>query len=124
MTPMFRRFVLASIAAIAWLAAAPAAAHAFLDHALPAVGSTVHESPKEVRLWFTEPLEPAFCRLRVVDASGKDVDAGDSHVDASNASILAATVHALPPGTYRVVWRVVSVDTHVTEGDYTFDIAR
>jgi copper resistance protein C len=124
MTPMFRRFVLASIAAIAWLAAAPAAAHAFLDHALPAVGSTVHESPKEVRLWFTEPLEPAFCRLRVVDSSGKDVDAGDSHLDASNASILTATVHEMPPGTYRVVWRVVSVDTHVTEGDYTFDIAR
>jgi copper resistance protein C len=124
MTRFPMRFALAAIAAVACIASAPAVAHAFLDHAQPAVGSTVHESPKQVRLWFTEPLEPAFCRVRVVDASGKDVDAGDSHVDASNASILAATVHALPPGTYRVVWRVVSVDTHVTEGDYTFDIAR
>ena len=118
------RFALAAVIAAACVASAPAAAHAFLDHALPAVGSTVHEPPNEVRLWFTEPLEPAFCRVRVVDASGKDVDAGDAHVDASNASVLAASVHPLPPGTYRVVWRVVSVDTHVTEGDYTFDIAR
>jgi copper resistance protein C len=124
MTRFPMRFALAAIAAVACIASAPTVAHAFLDHAQPAVGSTVHESPKQVRLWFTESLEPAFCRVRVVDASGKDVDAGDSRVDASDSSILTATVRALPPGTYRVVWRVVSVDTHVTEGDYTFDIAR
>ena len=110
------------VAAVACIAAAPAAAHAFLDHALPAVGSTVHESPRSVRLWFTEPLEPAFSRVRVVDASGKAVDSGDSHLDASDPSILTASLPALGPGTYRVRWRVVSVDTHVTEGDFTFDV--
>jgi copper resistance protein C len=122
MTPIRRRFVLLSIAAVACVAAAPAAAHAFLDHALPAVGSTVHESPRSVRLWFTEPIEPAFSRVSVLDAAGKSVDAGDSHVDSSEPSILAASLPVLAPGTYRVKWRVVSVDTHVTEGDFTFDI--
>ena len=122
MIPMRRRFVLLSIAAVACVAAAPAEAHAFLDHALPAVGSTVHESPRSVRLWFTEPIEPAFSRVSVLDAAGKSVDAGDSHVDSSDASILAAGLPVLAPGTYRVKWRVVSVDTHVTEGDFTFDI--
>ena len=117
-----RRVVLTFVAAIACIAGAPAAAHAFLDHALPAVGSTVHESPRSVRLWFTEPLEHAFSRVRVVDATGKEVDSGDSHLDASDASILATSLPVLPAGTYRVRWRVVSVDTHVTEGDYTFDI--
>ncbi|HXU67333.1 MAG TPA: copper resistance protein CopC [Casimicrobiaceae bacterium] len=52
------------------------------------------------------------------------MDAGDSHVDAAEPMVLAVSVPALAPGTYRVVWRVVSVDTHVTEGDFTFDIAR
>jgi methionine-rich copper-binding protein CopC len=117
-----RSLALPFVAAVACIAAAPAAAHAFLDHALPAVGSTVHESPRGVRLWFTEPLEPAFSRVRVVDASGKEVDGGDSHVDASNPAILAASLPVLAPGIYRVEWRVVSVDTHVTEGDYTFDL--
>jgi hypothetical protein len=28
----------------------------------------------------------------------------------------------LTPGTYRVSWRVVSVDTHPTEGNFTFTI--
>ena len=118
------RFAILLLAAGLCIASAPAAAHAFLDHALPAVGSTVHESPRAIRLWFTEQLEPAFSSVRVLDKSGKEVDAGDSHVDAADPMVLAASVPALAPGTYRVVWRVVSVDTHVTEGDFTFDIAR
>ena len=118
------RFAILLLAAVACIASAPAAAHAFLDHALPAVGSTVHESPQAVRLWFTEQLEPAFSSVRVLDRSGKEVDAGDSHVDDTDPMALAATLRTLAPGTYRVVWRVVSVDTHITEGDFTFDVVR
>lgn len=117
-----RRLAIALVAAAAWVAAAPATAHAFLDHADPRVGSTVRESPRSVRLWFTQALEPAFSRVHVVDASGKTVDTGDAHVDTSDTTLLTVTVPALAPGTYRVQWRVVSVDTHVTEGDYTFQI--
>jgi methionine-rich copper-binding protein CopC len=105
------------------LGATPALAHAFLDHALPAVGSTVHESPHEIRLWFTQRLEPAFSRARVFDPSGKEVDAGDSRVDSADPSVIVTTVATLPPGAYRVVWRVVSIDTHVTEGDFTFEVS-
>ena len=113
------------VAAVAWLAAAaPAAAHAFLDHADPRVGSTLTQAPGSIRLWFTEALEPAFSRVHVLDASGKAVDANDAHVDGSDPTLLTVTLPALAPGTYRVQWRVVSVDTHVTEGDYTFEIKR
>jgi methionine-rich copper-binding protein CopC len=120
-----RRLTIAFAGAFAWLfAAAPATAHAFLDHADPRVGSTVSQAPGSVRLWFTETLEPAFSRVHVLDASGKEVDANDAHVDGSDATLLTVTLPALAPGTYRVQWRVVSVDTHVTEGDYTFEIRR
>ena len=105
------------------LAAPPAFAHAFLDHATPAVGSTVHAPPREVRLWFTQQLEPAFSKVRVLDAAGKQVDAGDSHLDGADATIVIVSVPSLTPGAYRVEWRVVSVDAHVTEGDFTFDVA-
>ena len=111
-----------TVACVAAVACATAAAHAFLDHAVPAVGSTLHEAPHAVQLWFTEELEPAFSRVQVIDAAGREVDAGDSHVDAGDASMLEASLPALPPGTYRVKWRVVSIDTHVTEGDFTFVI--
>ena len=29
---------------------------------------------------------------------------------------------SLPPGTYTVSWHVVSVDTHPTEGTFTFEV--
>jgi copper resistance protein C len=98
-------------------------AHAFLDHAAPAVGSTVRAPPVQVRLWFTQQLEPAFSSVRVVDRSDKRVDRGDAKVDARDARVLQVSVPALAPGRYRVVWRVLSVDTHVSEGDFTFDVA-
>jgi hypothetical protein len=99
-----------------------AGAHAFLDHALPAVGSAVHAPPSQVKLWFTQRLEPAFSRLSVADQGGKQVDKGDARVDAGDGTLLWVSLPPLAPGTYRVTWRVLSVDTHVTEGDFTFEV--
>jgi hypothetical protein len=104
--------------------AAPAFAHAFLDHASPAVGSTVHAPPAQVKLWFTQKLEPAFSTAQVSDSSGKRVDQADARVDDGDSTVLTVSVPQLAPGRYQVKWRVLSVDTHVTEGDYSFDVAR
>jgi methionine-rich copper-binding protein CopC len=99
-------------------------AHAFLERADPAVGSTVQKSPGEVRIWFTEKIEPAFSTIQVFNASGKEVDKHDVHLDRSNHALLQLSLPPLQAGTYKVVWRVVSVDTHVTNGTFTFRIAR
>jgi len=111
------------VAACAASAAAPANAHAFLDHATPAVGSTVHGSPSRVELWFTQELEPAFSTVRVLDQANRRQDKGDAQVAARDATLLQVSLPQLPPGRYRVEWRVLSVDTHVTEGDFTFVVA-
>jgi copper resistance protein C len=102
--------------------AGEAAAHAFLDHARPAVGSTLPTSPPDIRLWFTQQLEPAFSKVTVTDNSGNRVDNGDAAVDPNNPSELRATLKKLPAGTYTVHWHVVSVDTHPTHGDFTFGV--
>jgi copper resistance protein C len=104
------------------VATSEAGAHAFLDHAMPAVGSAIHGSPAQVRLWFTQELEPAFSTVQVQDRNGKRVDKQDKHVDPANPTLLQVTLPQLAPGRYRVMWRVLSVDTHVTEGDFTFDV--
>jgi methionine-rich copper-binding protein CopC len=100
-----------------------AVAHAFLDHAEPRVGSTVHTPPTELRLSFTQELEPAFSTVQVQDESGAQVDRDDAKVDVDDATLLRVSLNPLPPGTYKVTWRVVSVDTHPTEGDFTFQVA-
>jgi methionine-rich copper-binding protein CopC len=108
-------FVLALIPRVGW-------AHAFLDHAEPAVGSQIHSAPTEMRIWFTEKLEPALSRIQVFDAANSEVDKRNVHIDGSNPALLEVTLSPLPPGKYKVVWRVVSVDTHVTTGNFTFEL--
>jgi len=103
--------------------AAGARAHAFLDHASPAVGSTVHGSPPELRIWFTQELEPPFSRVKVEDGNGNAIAASEKAVDAADRTLLHIPLPPLPPGKYRVLWHVLSVDSHVTEGDYVFVVA-
>ena len=99
-------------------------AHAFLKDANPEVGGTVQTSPSEVRIRFTENIEPAVSSIQVFDASGKEVDKRDLHLDGSDHALLHISLPRLGVGTYRVTWRVVSVDTHVTNGNFTFRILR
>jgi hypothetical protein len=105
------------------LGAGVAWSHAFLERAEPRVGSTVKVAPSQVRVWFTEALEPAFSTLEVVNQSGDRVDLGPARVDAARPAVLQVPLKPLAPGTYRVTWRVLSVDTHVTEGDFTFRVS-
>ena len=104
------------------LTVSAAGAHAFLDRAEPRAGSTLKAPPPRVRLWFTGALEPAYSRVHVVNAAGERVDAGDSQVDAANRAVLTVSLPALAAGTYKVVWRILSVDTHVSEGDFSFRV--
>jgi methionine-rich copper-binding protein CopC len=99
-------------------------AHAFLERADPAVGSSVQTSPSEVRIRFTENIEPAVSSIQVFDTSGKEVDKRDLHLDGSDHAVLHISLPRLGVGTYKVMWRVVSVDTHVTNGNFTFRVLR
>lgn len=100
------------------------AAHGVLQRTEPRGGSTVKSAPAQVRLEFTGAIEPAYSRVHVVDGGGRRVDLGDSRVDPDNRALLRVSLPTLPPGRYKVAWRVLSIDSHVTEGDFTFRIAQ
>jgi hypothetical protein len=117
-----RNVFILSIAGLMLAAPATAFAHAHLDHATPAVGSTVAQAPKEVVMWFTESLEAAFSTAEVRDAQGKPVQAGKARFDKANPAQMRVPLQALKPGTYKVFWRVLSVDTHRTQGDFSFRV--
>jgi copper resistance protein C len=104
------------------LYALPVQAHAFLDHSDPAVGSTVPATPAVIHLWFTQQLEPAFSSVTVTDKSGATMNANPAAVDPKDGSELTVQLKPLDPGTYTVKWHVLSVDTHTTEGDFTFHV--
>jgi copper resistance protein C len=97
-------------------------AHAFVDHTEPAVGSQINGAPIQVKIWFTEKLEPALSKIQVFNISGLEVDKRDVKIDPSNAALLTVSLPELKPGKYKVLWRAVSVDTHVTTGNFTFEL--
>ncbi|HXN70440.1 MAG TPA: copper resistance CopC family protein [Bradyrhizobium sp.] len=103
------------------LAAGEANAHAFLDHAEPRVGNKVGTAPREVTLWFTQKLEPAFSSMTVTNAAGERVDTGKPRVSGNQMSV---SLRAGGNGTYHVTWHVLSVDTHTTDGNFTFQVGQ
>jgi copper resistance protein C len=97
-----------------------ALAHAVLIRAIPSSAQTLAQPPTEVRLLFTEPLDPAFSGVRVVDATNQGVDFGYVRVDPQDDRQLVASLRtALPNGVYFVLWRSFStIDVHPEEGRY------
>ena len=115
-----RRLVPASSVLLLLLGAEVAWSHAFLDHAEPRVGSSVAAAPRQLSLWFTQDLEPAFSTVEVQNSTGARVDQGKPRIGPAN--VMRVGLKPLPPGTYRVLWHALSVDTHTTEGSFSFHV--
>ncbi len=103
--------------------AGAALAHAHLARAQPAANSTVKTAPTALTLWFSEALEPGFCTVQVTDASGGRVDGEAATVDPADPKILRVALKPLAAGSYQIAWRVVSVDSHTTNGTFAFRVA-
>jgi methionine-rich copper-binding protein CopC len=114
-------FALLLCTGVLWVPAA-ALAHAHLDRSMPTAGSTLKDAPQEVTIWFTEAVEPKFSAIEVRDAKGAEVQDGAASGVAGNTAQLRVRLKPLAPGTYTVKWRALSVDTHRSQGDFTFRI--
>ena len=113
--------IVASLLLLLVVGSVGAYGHAFLDRADPRVGSSVSAAPREVSLTFTQDLEAAFSTMEVTDPSGQRVDEGKPRID---GKVMRIPLRADQPGTYRVKWRVLSVDTHTTEGAFSFTVGK
>jgi copper resistance protein C len=116
-----------SISAVALLAIALsiptlALAHSFPDIETPAAGQQVASPPSEVVIHFDAPIEKLFSKLEVTGADGKNEAVGMPQVS-DDGRKLSVKVGALKPGDYLVKWAIVCIDTHHTEGSYTFTVA-
>jgi methionine-rich copper-binding protein CopC len=122
LTKSFRRFLLAATFAIAGAAATTAHAHARLESSEPQAASTVERSPKQLRLKFNEALEPAFSKVRLLDAANAEIPLGNAGVDQADARAMAAQLPPLRSGEYRVQWSAMAQDGHKTRGEFTFRV--
>lgn len=127
-----------------------AGAHAYLDSSFPAENAAVASDLSEVILRFTEPVEIRFSTFKVypllVDEedpvrrraaasalvqqvlnlrndAAQRVDNGVTTKANISADVHIALKEDLAPGHYVVMWRVLSIDTHTTQGFIVFTYA-
>ena len=133
---LFRRFLVVTCCAIALflLALSPvgqatgllptASAHALLLKSDPAANAILNAPPAQVRMWFSEDINPGTSRAVVVDTTNREVDNKDAHVSDDDGKEMIVTLPLLKAGTYVVVWRTQSADDgHITGGSFIFRIA-
>jgi len=117
-----RGAVLSLVAAAALVAPAAAWAHAALLHTVPEASRTVNTQPAQVRLSYSEPIEPRFAIVSVTDAAGRQVTSGAPQRAPGSPQTLVTPLRRVPQGWYLVFWRVISADGHPVRGAFTFAV--
>lgn len=106
------------------LGAAQAEAHARLIRAAPRVGATVQVSPNELRLTFSERIQPSLSSVSVSGPGGEPLALGRLVLDGKNHRVVVVPIPStLRQGPYRVKWSMTSEDAHETDGDFIFRFA-
>jgi copper transport protein len=97
--------------------------HAFVLSSNPSSSQSLAQSPQQVNVFFSEPVDLRFSHLKVLDSNGKEVDKGDVHHLQNDESTLTVSVPLLKDGTYTVSTNVLSqTDGHVTDNAFVFGI--
>lgn len=125
-------------------------AHAYLQSSLPQPDSNVEDSPEEIVITFSEPVEIVFSTFKVYEVPKREnllqtkaaasqlmaevlgkrndqndqarADAGVSPSRGISDTITFQLKDELQAGAYVVMWRVLSIDTHQTEGFLVFTV--
>jgi copper transport protein len=113
-----RKLLVIALAALAFPAAA--SAHATLKHEVPGFGQRLERSPARVQLSFDQSVEALPNAIRVLDAHGRLLSGAT--VSSGDKRTISAPVRHLKRGGYTIRWRVISADSHVVAGVYTFGV--
>jgi len=104
------------------LAATHAFAHAQLKKSTPAAGATV-APPNEIRLEFSEGVEPIFSGAMLKAAGGASEPLRPPKLDPNDSKALIVPIpRTLSPGRYSVRWHATSVDRRRTQGTFQFTV--
>ncbi|MHB8596274.1 MAG: copper resistance protein CopC [Ktedonobacteraceae bacterium] len=126
-TSIQMRVFVALFIAVCFILAFPGTseAHAILFQSDPAANAVLIVPPDQVRLWFSESLNPAFSTVAVVNEANQRIDNHDAQISPDNTSEMDVTLPPnLSPGVYVVVWRSdANDDGHILTSSFEFTIA-
>lgn len=101
--------------------AGQALAHAHLEKASPAADATV-AAPEAIEMTFTEPLELKMSSAMVMTPAGGMIEADAPKLGADGMTLILPLKAKPAPGTYSVMWQVLSTDGHKSNGTYAFTV--
>ncbi|MDQ5822704.1 MAG: CopD family protein [Chloroflexota bacterium] len=122
------RWCLVLLFAVLWgntlLAPTPVYAHARMLGSSPTPGASLEASPEHLEITLSEAVSLDFSSIVLLDRSRRELPLGPiGYGTQREVSVAAALESSLQPGTYGVVWRVVSaIDGHLTSGSFVFRV--
>ena len=121
--PLFKKALTSFALLISVASATFVFAHANLQSEEPVADSTT-TVPKDLRLNFSEGVEDKFTKVSLTTNSGKTVIVNTVATDPDDKKVLIITpATPIAAGEYKVEWHAVSVDTHKSEGEYSFKVS-
>jgi methionine-rich copper-binding protein CopC len=117
-----RLSLFAAAAGVLVAVAIPASAHPALKQSSPSQGAVLDAAPESLRLTFTEPVESAFTRVKVVDRAGVEIAGSTVRADPGDPSIAVVALPALRPGAYTATWSALGRDGHRVTGELAFSV--
>jgi len=108
--------------------ASTAYAHAQIVRSDPPDGSQLAQPPREVRLWYSEPIVLNFSRARLLDGAAREIPTKGLRNDPADPHLLIftisddASITPLSDGVYSLSWKVLSADGHYTTGYTVFSV--
>jgi methionine-rich copper-binding protein CopC len=104
-----------------WLFPALCFAHVGMLNSSPAKNGFVSSAPEKVTIKFGGPLEPAFSKIEVFDQNDEKVS-GKTAFLKDNKVMESPLEEDLPPGTYTVKIKCMSLDGHIIKEEFNFFI--
>ncbi len=114
-------FLLMIILSLLWHSN-PVMAHAALVKSDPPRRATLSNPPKQIQLWFNEKIEGAYASVVLLDSNKKSITENNPEVVANDPKSVVLNIPEIGTGKYTIQYRVMSVDGHVIESSFDFNI--
>ena len=86
----------------------------------PAAEAVLATSPQELVMTFSEPIQPAYSVVAVINGNGKRIDVGHVERDPAKATVVHVPLFGRAQGTCQVTWHVVGGDKRSVSGHFVF----
>jgi methionine-rich copper-binding protein CopC len=100
-----------------------AAAKAYLVSSIPGENAAINEAPTQLELRFNEEIKREYLAIAVTNSQGKRVNTTEINLNPTDPGMVYTALPKLTADTYTVRYRVMSIDTLLVNGSFSFTLS-